>query len=89
MFLLDARSEIRFNPDRSLTLSTAILPITLQQFFSVILQRILSFVILSTALEKLNQPSLLEDLIKQALEPKKTGDSELNRISEISGELLS
>ena len=33
--------------------------------------------------------SNLEDLIEQALEPKKTDDSKLNRISEISGELLS
>ena len=33
--------------------------------------------------------SNLEDLIEQALEIKKTDDSELNRISEISGELLS
>lgn len=33
--------------------------------------------------------SNLEDLIEQALELKKTDDSELNRISEISGELLS
>ena len=32
--------------------------------------------------------SNLEDLIEQALEQKKTDDSELNRISEISGELL-
>ena len=33
--------------------------------------------------------SNLEDLIEQALEPKKADDSKLNRISEISGELLS
>ena len=33
--------------------------------------------------------SNLEDLIEQALGPSKSDDSELNRISEISGELLS
>lgn len=33
--------------------------------------------------------SNLEDLIQQALEPGNTDDSELNRISEISGKLLS